>query len=275
MRPILFHVFGFPIHSYGVMLVIAFLIGIALVRKRAPKFGIDPQKVTDALIIALFIGVLGARIFFIAQELPYYLKHLHQLFSPEFAGLTSFGGLAFGLAWMIYWAKRNKVSTWNMIDCLGPSFLIGTAVGRIGCILNGCCYGGICQSNFPLAIYIPQDGHYHYPAQLIDLGLNLLGMATLLMLEKRSFFKSGQVGASSLIVFGAARFIYEFWRGGTAAQVASGDATSEYLFWKITEAQVAAAVVIAIGFVLYFVLARMQSRQQIATNTGAPKGSVA
>src|SRR5579859_2642339 len=97
MYPILFHVFGFPIHSYGVMLLIAFFVGILIAKKRAPRFGASAQDVYDAGFWALILGVLGARIVFIVQDWKHYATHLNELFSLQFAGLTSFGGILFGL----------------------------------------------------------------------------------------------------------------------------------------------------------------------------------
>jgi len=234
------------------MLVIAFLLGLWLVRIRAPRFRIDSYKLGDALIVALFLGVIGARVVFILQELPYYLHHVDELFSWQFSGLTSFGGLLFGLVWMIIWSKMRKISAYKVMDCIAPSFLLCTAVGRIGCLLNGCCYGGVCAATFPLAIFIPQDGKFHYPAEVIDFSLNLIGMFFLLALEKRKTLISGQAAGIALMLNGLSRFIFEFWRGGTAAQVANGTASSEYLVGRITEAQFAAAGLIIIGIALYY-----------------------
>lgn len=245
MRPILFHIGSFPIHSYGVMLVIAFLIGLQLVRVRAPRLGIDTNRITDALVGALFAGVLGARLTFFALEWPYYAAHPAEMFSIQFAGLTSFGGLAFGLIWMLIWCKRTKTPVFTMMDCIAPSFLIATAIGRVGCLLNGCCYGGVCDASFPLKTFI--DGQWHVAAQVYDSVMNLIGLVILLVVEKRTKLLSGQAAGLALVFTGLSRFIYEFSRGGTLAQVNSGAATSEYLIGHITEAQIAALVVMLIG----------------------------
>ncbi len=227
------------------MLVIAFLVGLVVVRLRAPKLEIDPNRITDALVGALFAGVIGARLTFFVLEWPYYLAHPKEMLSLQFAGLTSFGGLAFGLAWMLIWAKRTKTPVYKMMDCIAPSFLIATAIGRVGCLLNGCCYGGVCSVNFPLKLYV--DGQWHVAAQVYDSAMNLIGLGILLMIERKTKLFSGQAAGLALIFTGLSRFIYEFSRGGTLAQVNAGIATSEYLIGKITEAQVAALVVMVIG----------------------------
>ena len=81
------------VHSFSVMLILAFLLAVWVARRRARKFGFDPGKVSDASMVALFAGVVGARLLFILQDLPYYLSHRSELFSIQFQGLTSFGGL--------------------------------------------------------------------------------------------------------------------------------------------------------------------------------------
>lgn len=227
------------------MLVIAFLVGLALVRKRAPIMGIDSNRITDALVGALFAGVIGARLTFFVLEWPYYAAHPMEMLSIQFAGLTSFGGLAFGLIWMLLWCKRTRTPIYTMMDCIAPSFLIATAIGRVGCLLNGCCYGGVCDASFPLRIWV--DGQWHVAAQVYDSVMNLIGLAILLIIEKRTKLLSGQAAGLALIFTGLSRFIYEFSRGGTLAQVNSGVATSEYLIGHITEAQIAALVVVAVG----------------------------
>jgi len=89
MLPVLFKIGTFKVHSYGVMLIAGFLIGLAIARKRAAKFGINPQKLTDMAFWALIAGVFGARIAFIAQEWGYYTQHPDELFSWQFAGLPA------------------------------------------------------------------------------------------------------------------------------------------------------------------------------------------
>lgn len=259
MHPILFRIGGFPIHSYGVMLVVAFLFGIVIVRRRCPRFGIDPNKVTDALVGALFAGVVGARVTFIALDWPYYTAHPHELWSLQFAGLTSFGGLLFGFGWVWYWSHRQGHGLLKIIDLIAPAFLIATAIGRVGCFLNGCCYGGVCDVSYPIKLFV--DGHWHVAAQLYDTAFNLIGLVLLLLIERRWRLLRGQSGGLALIFTAAARFIYEFWRAGTAAQVNAGLRTSEYLVGGLTEAQAAAILVALIG--LGFCLAGLRKKSKV------------
>jgi phosphatidylglycerol---prolipoprotein diacylglyceryl transferase len=270
MRPILFNIFGFPVHSYGVMIVIAFLVGVWLARRRAARFGLEAQKLTDGLIACLIIGIIGARVAYILQELPYYLKNPRELVTLQMAGVTSFGAIFAGMIFLYYWAKRRQVSPLTVFDCIGPPFLVANAIGRVGCLLNGCCYGGVCSATLPWKIRVAEDlGNWHHPAQIYDSLLNLIALAIIIPLERRNTAK-GQTMAMALAGYGLSRFIYEIWRGGTDAQVRAYEASSTYWIGKLTQAQAVALVMVIAGGVLYFALARHAQANTTAKADVAP-----
>lgn len=267
MHPILytfgpFHIGGrqigpIQIHSFSVMLIIAFLLGVWIARRRAPKFGFDPGKISDASMLALFAGVIGARVLFIVQDLPYYLAHKDELFSLQFQGLTSFGGLLFGVAAYWWFAWRQKRALRDVLDVIAPSALLGQAIGRIGCLLNGCCYGVVCSATYPLAVHIDNTTTLHVPAQLYDTLMTTTAFFILLWIEKKRQMHPGQTTAMFLILYGLTRFIYEFWRAGTVEQVNSGVASSTY--WgnlPVTQAQAVALAMIAAGVIFFLVFQR-------------------
>jgi phosphatidylglycerol:prolipoprotein diacylglycerol transferase len=246
MHRVLFEVYGVPFYSYGLMLVVGFFVAIWFARKRAPKFGIIPDRISDASFVAIIAGVLGARIGFIAQDLPKYLADTRELFAWRFAGLTSFGGLVGGALAVLVWTRFAKVRAVNLCDAIAPSYLIGYAIGRIGCLLNGCCYGGHCDLPWGVRqlgdnnVFLP--GLYH-PAQIYDMLMNLAAVGILLMLERRKL-RLGQATALVLVMHGISRFVYEFWRAGT---------TSGYLGkLPVTEAQAAAVGIVLVGVVVWF-----------------------
>lgn len=241
MKPVLFHIGQFPVHSYGVAIMVAFLAGVALARARAIKAGIDVGKVLDISIWTLMAGILGARVTYIVQDLDYYLKHTDELFSPQFQGLTSFGGLIFGIPVFIWLTKRSGINVRTMLDVAAPSFLVGHAIGRIGCLLNGCCHGGVCD--LPWGVPLANRVGLYHPAQVYDSLLNLGALALLLVMERR-WTAAGKTFAMMLVLHGLTRFAYEFWRAGSSST-----------YWgslPVTEAQVAALVVSLIGGILFW-----------------------
>lgn len=248
------------VHSFSVMLILAFVGGLWLARKRAPKFGFEPAMVTDISMVVLFAGVLGARVLFILQELPYYLQHRNELFSLQFQGLTSFGALLFGIAVYAWFAWRQNRPFRDVLDLVAPSALLGHAIGRIGCLLNGCCYGVVTTSKF--GVHIDDTSILHVPAQLFDSLMAFAAVGILLAIERRGLHR-GQSFSLFLILYGATRFIYEFWRAGTVDQVNAGIASSTY--WgnlPITQAQAVAALMLVSGAVLFVVWHRQTVPQQ-------------
>lgn len=250
MHKVLFDIGGFPVYSYGVMLIIAFFVGVAIARARAAQYGLKPEQIWDVSFWVLVSGVLGARIVFILQELPYYLKNLDQLFSLRFDGLTSYGGLLGGLIAFLVWSRVAKVPTLRLLDCVAPSVFIGHAIGRVGCLLNGCCYGGQCD--LPWGIHV-QDDHGHslpglyHPAQIYDSFFNLVGFAVAMLIARRGL-KSGQMMSLFLTLHGLARVIYEFWRYNTTSASLGG--------LPITEAQAVSALMAIVGVGLYVYFGR-------------------
>jgi len=240
MRPVLFQIGDFKVHSYGVLLVVGLLIAIAFGRKRAARYGFTGSDLSDVAVWALIPGVLGARLFFVAQEWGYYKDHVGEIFA-KFEGLTSFGGLIFGFLGVVLWSRATKKPLVPMLDLAGPCFLIAHAVGRVGCLLNGCCYGGSCSLPWGVTVH-DLDGRYH-PAQIYDSLMNLGALWLVLLLEKRGL-KPGQCLGLSIALHGVARFIYEFWRAGT---------TSTYMgALPITDAQAMALAITAAGLVAYY-----------------------
>lgn len=249
MKPELFRIGEFRVHSYGVMILIAFLAALGLAQRRARRHGVEPGKLLDISIWTLIAGILGARITFILQDLPHYLANRNELFSLQFQGLTSFGGLIFGAVAFAVLTKRAKLSVPALLDVCAPSFLVGHIIGRIGCLLNGCCYGGHCTLPWAVPVHnLP--GTYH-PAQIYDSLLNVGALLVLLAWE-RPGRSPGQVFAAMLFLHGLTRFGYEFWRAGTSST-----------YWgslPVTEAQVAALALSAIGLVLFALFARAGRR---------------
>ena len=149
--------------------------------------------------------------------------------------------LGLGVAAVLVWAKRRKVALSAVTDLAAPAFLAAHAVGRIGCLLNGCCYGGECAPGAWYGVRMAETGKLHVPAQLFDSAMNVGAVLLLLAIERRRVAPLVLTGWA-LILHGAARFVYEFWRAGSS---------STYLgSLPITEAQATALVVMIVGAVV-------------------------
>lgn len=239
MIPKLISIGPFTVYSYGFLLFLGFIAGIVLARSRAEKFGLKPDAIYDLAFWAILLGILGARGLFILQDLPHYTKNPREIFT-QFSGLTSFGGLLGGFLGVLIYVKRAKQRLWPVLDTVAPSFLLAHAIGRIGCLLNGCCHGFACD--LPWAVPINGlPGRYH-PAQVYDSIMNIVMLVILLRVERRGF-APGQTFGAMLFLHGITRVIYEFWRAGTSSTTISG--------LPITEAQVAAGLISLAGVVVF------------------------
>ena len=198
------------------MMVIALLVGLTMARKRAPSHGITPDQVTDVSFWLILGGILGARVFFIAQEYHFYFSHPRELLTIQFQGLTSFGGFIVGSLAAAWACKKKGIPPMAFLDVIAPAFLLGHAIGRVGCLLNGCCHGAPAKSAFPFLVYSVENKQYNVPAQMYDSAMNIGALFLLLWLEKR-YPKQGFSFGMMMVLHGFARFIYEFFRAGSSS----------------------------------------------------------
>lgn len=248
MLPVLFRIGPVEIRAFGVLVAISFLVGVWMARVRALGAGIEPKRIVDLTFWTLPFGLLGARVLYIAQEWAYYRENLDQLVSLQIEGFTSFGAILGGLLVLWIWCWRNGISSWRVLDIMGVPFLVASAIGRVGCFLNGCCYGVACD--LPIGVHVHGLPDARHPAQLYEMGLLLVAAWLVTRRERRGL----PVGASfglAFVGFGASRYIYEIFRAGSYDEVARGVASSTY--WgslPITEAQAVALGIVGIGVLI-------------------------
>jgi phosphatidylglycerol:prolipoprotein diacylglycerol transferase len=152
---------GVPIRGYGVMLLVAIGVGIAMAVHRARRHGIAPDTIF-ALVFWLFVaGIAGARAFFVIEYWeeryagrPWGETIIDVLRFTE-GGLVVYGSVIGGLVAFVWFVRRHGLPLLGMADIIAPCFMAGLAIGRIGCLLNGCCYGGQCD--LPWAVTFPVD----------------------------------------------------------------------------------------------------------------------
>ncbi|MBN2712719.1 MAG: prolipoprotein diacylglyceryl transferase [Planctomycetes bacterium] len=162
---------GIPIYSYGFMMMLAFVGGITIAYFRAKKAGIKPEVVMDIGLYSIICGIVGARLAFIITDFhpdPASDFPLLDMVAIWKGGLTFQGGLFLALAVCIWYLKANMISAAKVADIFAPATAFGVAMGRIGCFLNGCCWGRICSPDFPLGQKFPLDsGVHHHHLQLL------------------------------------------------------------------------------------------------------------
>jgi phosphatidylglycerol---prolipoprotein diacylglyceryl transferase len=185
VHPELFH-FGFVhVRSYGLMLAIAFLVGTWLALREARRLGLDEDKLVTMILVVLVSSVLGARMLYVIEHIQEFRREWGSVLALWQGGLTLYGGVVAGTAAGLIAARRLGLPVWVAADALAPSFALGTMFGRVGCFLNGCCYGR--PTTLPWGVVFPADSFAGlefgnaavHPSQLYFAlaGLGLFGVA--------------------------------------------------------------------------------------------------
>lgn len=226
MHPTLFEIGSFKMSSFGAIMVVSFIFSLWVARLRASKYGFTKDQIGDISFVAIIAGILGARAFFIIQDLPYFLKNLNELFSIQFKGLTSFGGFIVGGAAAAIYCKKKNLSAVAFLDLAAPAFLIGHAIGRVACLLNGCCHGHPATSAFPFLAFSQENKQYNVPAQIYDSVMNLAVFGLVLMLDRKEK-KPLYIFGITFFLHGITRFIYEFFRAGSSSTTIAGSPFTE------------------------------------------------
>lgn len=169
--------FGFsptlPLFGYGLMLVIAFLLATELAKYLARKCNLNPEFFINAGLIALITGVIGARLSHVLENLHDYTDPNRSAFANfkdaidlTSGGLTYYGGVLLATPCTIAYALYKKIPLRLGMDIVAPCIMIGLGIGRVGCFLNGCCYGAGVQTPismsfpYPSPVYIDDNANH-------------------------------------------------------------------------------------------------------------------
>lgn len=234
------------LHWYGILVAVGFILGLWTASRRGLLAGLDPEKVLDAGPYLILGAVIGARTLFVISywEESFADKPWQEIFMVHRGGLVFYGGLiGASLAFAAY-SHRRKIPTWTLADALAPSVALGHAFGRMGCLMNGCCYGK--PSDLPWAIRFPEshESHPHlvHPTQIYETLLNLALYAGLAALFRKRRF-DGQVFAAYLIAYSILRTFTGLFRG---------DYSQDQYFLGLTPGQYTSMGIFVAGSLIWF-----------------------
>ena len=230
MHPELLHLGPIVLPAYGAALGLAFVLGILLLKRRAPAYGIEPETAVDMGIWLILSGLLGAKLLLLLVEGPaYYLTSFRGLLELFRAGGVFYGGLLGALVAAVFFVKVKKVPFLAFADAAAPGIAIGQAIGRIGCLAAGCCWGGQCSKPWAITftdpkavqnVGVPLNVPLH-PTQLYE-AVGLFALTGLVL-----WFGKGRAPGRtfSLYLVGAAllRFVVEIYRGDPRGTVPGTD----------------------------------------------------
>jgi phosphatidylglycerol:prolipoprotein diacylglycerol transferase len=236
-----FPVDSVPVFGWGFMLVLGFLSAGLYCIWRARKIGLHQDVIWDMGMHLFVSGIVGARSFYVIQHHDRVFKNAHGLgesiravLNLSDGGMVLFGGILLGIPAFIWFCRKRKLPPLLMADLIVPAVLIGVGFGRIGCLLNGCCYGDFCD--LPWCIEFPQGSNPYlvqvdrgfldkgavrslplHPTQIYS-SINAFVLAALTAVWFRYRSRDGDVLVLALLTYPVMRFTIEALRNDEAAE---------------------------------------------------------
>jgi len=284
--PVAFNIFSLSIRWYGIMAALGCVAAYIIFLKNKKHAELDTEQIADILFLLIISGIIGARIFYCIEYFDQFkysyteqgvrtTNSTFQIFLEMMkiynGGIVFYGGFICAVISLFFYCRKKHLNFWKVSDMAAPGLAVGHAFGRIGCFLNGCCFGKVTNSSF-CAIYpkgtfpaerypditqnsiAPQVHSLHlYPVQLYESFLNIIIAAILFFLLKK--LKTGQTLALYFILYGIVRFSDEFLRG---------DYSQEDLFFNyLKPGQFVSLFLIPMGVVMFIYFARKKNAHEI------------
>ncbi|NLV98700.1 MAG: prolipoprotein diacylglyceryl transferase [Clostridiaceae bacterium] len=251
--------------TYGIMMVLAFIIAGIVFYLLAPRAGLPRADAFNLLALILVGGVLGAKVFYLFTMIPYWRaiaaggwQAVLELLAG--GGMVFYGGLLGGFMMLVGYLRKYQLPFLPTLDVAAVALPVGHAIGRLGCFSVGCCYGipskhGILM---PHSLFAPRDVPL-VPTQLIESAFCLL-LAVVLYLILRRGTRPGLVTEFYLLAYSIFRFVIEFWRGDVLRGFIGPFSLSQWI-----------SVVIVLVVVLYQIMASRRGEKSGKTESINPK----
>ena len=194
MHPTILKIGSFQIHSYGLLLAVAFLISIQFFVSRGRRRGLSEEALHSVALVLLVLAIVGGRGLFVLTHWADYVRDPVGIFRLWEGGLMLYGGYVLAIAGGIVYVRRSGLPLWKVADAAAPAMALGIGIGRIGCFLNGCCFGLPTHAHwgvtFPSGSYSTYvfPGEQLHPSQLYLAGSGVVLCLLLLGLDRKTRF---------------------------------------------------------------------------------------
>ena len=253
MYPKLLDLGPISIYSYGLLLVAAYLIGLQLAVSRGRSRGIDGNRVMDLGIAIIVAALIGAKLLLFFVEFDHFTENPAELWTLLRSGGVFYGGLLLAVGVAFWYMKRHAMPLWTTCDAFAPGIALGQVVGRLGCLLAGCCYGH--PTDLPWAVTFTDPlaasnvgtplGISLHPTQLYESLAALFILIFLLIWERKRRMFAGQIFWTCLLMYPTARFVIELYRGDPRGTVFDLLSTSQFVSIMIVPLGIAMLIVLA------------------------------
>lgn len=211
MDPIAFHLGPIAVHWYGIIIGIAFIIGIYGSARGVRKSGLSEDNFYSMVMWMVIASLIGARMYYVAFQWSYYRLHLSEIIAVWQGGMAIHGGILAGWAVLLIGCQHYKMSFWHLADIIAPFLILGQAIGRWGNFINKEAYGyEVNKADVPWAINI--DGAWHHPTFFYESFWDLCGFFLLIYLSRQEKIRRGEVALAYLIYYSTGRFVVESFR---------------------------------------------------------------
>ena len=248
MHPILLELGPFSIKTYGFLIAVGFLIGIALASREAKRVGINQQAVLDLAFYIILGAIIGSRLFYVITHPEYFRANFLDAFKVWEGGLTFYGGFIMAFAVAFFMIKKHRLPACQTLDLFAPSLAVGILFGRLGCFFAGCCYGRLCTYPWAVTFTNPQSlaelNVPLHPVQLYAAAGSAITLAVLLLLKKRKTFH-GELALVWIMLYSGCRLFEELFRGGQRGDL---------VFNRYPSSQVMALVLLVAAAIVFPVL---------------------
>lgn len=237
MYPEVFHL-SF-LHTYGVLVALAFLTALWLSARLAKQAGLNPEAMTNVGIYCGLAAIAGAKVMMFLVDIPYYSQHPGEIFSFSTlqAGGVFYGGLLAALGTAVWYMRKTHLPLLPAADVFAPAIALGHGIGRLGCFAAGCCWGVKCDRPWSVTFTNPVAnqlvgvplGIPLHPTQLYE-AFAEFAIFGYLFWRIRKPHAPGAIIALYLILYSATRFIVEFFRTHEQGNLLGGDLdTSQWI----------------------------------------------
>lgn len=237
MHPTLFELGPVTVYTYGVLLAAAYLLGLKFAMVRGRQRGLDENRVMDLGIYIIISALIGAKLMLLLVDFRHFTQNPADLMGLLRSGGVFYGGLILSVIVALWYLRRHRLPMWTTCDAFAPGIALGHVVGRLGCLMAGCCYGRptdvawavVFTSSEAAANVGTPLGVALHPTQLYEAGAELLILGLLLKTETRGRTFPGRTFWGYILLYGISRFVIEFYRGDDRGMVMDLVSTSQFI----------------------------------------------
>ena len=217
MRQILFELGPIKVYSYGLMIAIGVIMAFFVAEKRAPKKGLEEERIFPLGIWCAVGGFLGAKVLYVITEYEKLFAG-RMTFRDVMYGFVVYGGIIGGIFAGYLYCRVKKLNFLKYFDIVMPSIALAQGFGRIGCFLAGCCYGRETDAwygmEFNNSVYYNMVGVKVIPTQIIMSVANFAHFFLLAYIANKVYKagKDGVIAGCYLLFYSIGRFLIEFLR---------------------------------------------------------------